>query len=215
MKEGSRYVFRRSVPYVLAATLGSVMSSAAALATPPDDASEEVPRSGDAVVGETAPWFATWSPEGDVVNRTTLLAGIDRGGVLVFAASWCAPCLEGIDRLAEATASGVLDGIRVGVVIVEQDAEPLAHRVGAAASGWYLLHDRFFVAAESFGVAARGDGGGELALPLTVVFDRQGTVTSIIRAEGADYVDRIVSSLPVAGATPADSPSPSLPRPPR
>lgn len=173
-----------------------------ALAAAPPQPSELLPRSGGAVLGQEAPWFAAWTADQQVVNRTNLLealrTGHRRGFALVFFATWCAPCEEGLRAMAGARERLEKAGLRLVLVNWREPADqvqPWLHRRGLGDAA--LLLDRFGRVAGAFGV----EDAGKATLPRTVVVDAAGRVRLIVGREGPDYVDRLLEAL--TGGTPA------------
>lgn len=160
-------------------------------------ASEALLRSGQAVVGETVPWFSGWTPNDKIVNRTGLLGQEARGHALVFFATWCAPCEVGLEQLVRARERLAAAKLRIVLVAYRQEASLvgpwLRHRGFGSAP---VLLDRFGKIALTFGAAQVRKGGETSSLPRTILFDRTGRVRAIVGREGADYVDRLIGALP-------------------
>ncbi|MCB9540710.1 MAG: TlpA family protein disulfide reductase [Myxococcales bacterium] len=163
---------------------------------------------GPVKVGDPAPWFAGWTARDQVFNRTRLLAtpGV-RGHVIVFFATWCKPCEDGLKQLAAARPRIEAAGLTVTLVDYGEEASVGAPWLGARGLGDVrTLYDRYGTVAFAFGVEHRADGGARRArLPRTVVLDAAGTVRRIVGREGEDYVERLIDALP-APATPAAKP---------
>lgn len=152
-------------------------------------------RLGPVAVGAPAPWFAGWTLDDTVINRTRVVdkaAKTQRGVALVFFATWCKPCVRGLDALAAARAR--LDAAGVTLLLVDFREEAATVRPFLAARGLgdaAVLLDKFGRAATAFGVS----DGRSARLPRTVVLDAQGVVRGIFAAEGPDYVERVLGAL--------------------
>jgi len=108
---------------------------------------------------------------------------------LVFWATWCAPCKEGIEKLR--AAADRLKSAGVHVVLVnfgESESEVRSYFEGQD-SGFPVVLDRFMNSQSTY-IMSNKTGG---ALPRTVLLDRDSKVVAIFGAEGKDYVDRVVA----------------------
>lgn len=158
------------------------------------ETSEQHERSGDATVGATAPWFALWSSEGAVINRTSLADETRAGTAIVFFATWCQPCIAGMNRLRSRQRDLDAAGVRVLLISVDDSSNAVEAWLTERGYDWPWVHDRFRTAAAAFGVLD-ADAAGVLRLPFTATIDRDEAVRALIGTEGADYVDLILSSL--------------------
>ncbi len=151
-------------------------------------------RSGDAVVGQPAPWFAGWTPGNEILNRTKLLQRPGKAHALVFFATTCAPCERGLRALAARRGDLVAQGLDLVLVAIGEPAEVVGPWLAARdlADATVLL-DPFGRAARALG-GAEVEGGREvLRLPRTVVIGADGKVRAIFGEEGADYADRMLA----------------------
>jgi thiol-disulfide isomerase/thioredoxin len=153
-------------------------------------ATESLDRSGDAAVSRPAPWLAGWTLDDQVWNLTKAFADTtSRRVALVFFATWCAPCRQGIERLSARADELRAAGVRVVLVDYQEEAEKVRRFVGAAPSFPVVL-DRFGVAEKSY----LRTGDEPVRLPRTVLIGREDNVVeAIFGSEGEDYVDRILA----------------------
>jgi thiol-disulfide isomerase/thioredoxin len=153
-------------------------------------ATESLPRSGEAEVSEAAPWLSGWTIDEQVWNLKRALAdSLTTRVALVFFATWCPPCREGIARLT--ARAGELRAAGVGVVLVDfkEDAQKVRRFVGSSPAFPVVL-DRFGSAEKAY----LRSGDGPVKLPRTIVIGRDGVVRAIFGTEGGDYVDRVLAA---------------------
>ncbi|MEZ4471686.1 MAG: TlpA disulfide reductase family protein [bacterium] len=159
-------------------------------------------------VGAPVPWFAGWTADDQVLNRTRLLAQAapgTRGFVIVVFATWCVPCAAGLERLAGA--HDRLDAAGLKLVLMAHREEPAAVQPWLAARGHgatSVIFDRFGRASASLGA----ERDQRVTLPRTLVLDASGTVRAVLGAEGPDYLDRIVGALASPTGPPPRAPTP-------
>lgn len=151
---------------------------------------------GGLTTGQQAPWLAGWTTDGMVWNLNRALAdSVTERLALVLWASWCKPCREGLLTLA--AASERLREARVTVVLVGLDQDEAVGRrfLEKMPLPFTCILDAFGSATLTFlGIDEDGEAQStSLTLPLTVVLDRQRTVLAIYGAEGADYIDLLLS----------------------
>lgn len=181
----------------------------AALGAAPSSARAEPSRTvsfdslGPVRVGGDAPWFAAEDarrPERPL-NLKRLLA--PEGSepptqlVLVFFATWCEPCREGLERLRAGAAE--LERARVRVVLVDYQETPAEVSEFLTKMGLGALPaavDKFGVNAQSYGVATGQGGTVTVSLPKTFVIGRDSKVRAILGLEGEDYVARLMPAAP-------------------
>jgi len=147
-------------------------------------------------VGRPLPWFAGWSADDRVINRTQVLATPAEGRVIVLFATWCAPCATGLDALSKARAAGDLKGIEP--VLVACGEPPETVQPWLAARGWAgsrVIYDRFGAIARDLGVETAGATGRTLALPRVVVTDGGGVVRAVFDGARAHDVEAITAAL--------------------
>lgn len=152
-------------------------------------ATESLNRSGDAAVSRPAPWLAGWTLDDQVWNLRKAFADTTSQRVaLVFFATWCAPCRQGIERLSARAADLRAAGVKVILVDFQEEAEKVRRFVGAAPPFPVVL-DRFGATEKSY----LRTGDEPVRLPRTVLIGRDGNVQAIFGSEGEDYVDRILA----------------------
>lgn len=192
---GLNPIWMSTVVVLLASLLGTTGLSESR----PDEPTVALQSSGGAVVGQPVPWFSGWTADEQVVNTKKMLASPKaKAVVLVFFATWCKNCKIGLKALAQESQRLSDAGLSLLLVAYEQDratVAPWLEQLGHAKSG--VLIDRYGEIAKTFGVVTRDDKSGEekATLPLTIVFDRIGTVRGIFAQEGGDYVLRIVDTI--------------------
>ncbi len=185
----------RGVALVLA-FLGAPVAAPAPLPAPPSEPTEALAHSGEAVIGAPLPWFAGWSPTGEVINRSKLLQDNASGHVIVLFATWCKPCEAGLRVLAAARPKLDAAGLKLLLVDVGEPAEVVTPFLAARGLGDVpAMLDPFSRAAQTLGaVNSTADGKQETSLPRTVVVDAPGNVQAIFGREGPDYVERVLGA---------------------
>jgi thiol-disulfide isomerase/thioredoxin len=150
--------------------------------------SELLERAGSAVVGEPAPWLSGWTLDGAVWNTRMALGRPEVSRLaLVFWASWCVPCRTGIDRLRDAKDTLADAGVSVILVNVGERESQVHGFFDDGPSPWPVLLDPHGRTCETW----IDRGSGDCTLPLTAIVVPDGTVVSLIGAEGADYVGHV------------------------
>lgn len=172
--------------------------------------SESVAQCGKAKVGEKAPWFAGLGLDNRPMNRDMVLRGLGGKGTVavVFFATWCEPCKVGLRMLTAALPDLRRAGVTPILIAYQQDAETVRPFVESAGlNQMTVLLDRMGVASREFGAEVVDAGGKSAKLPLTAVIDAGGTVRTLIRREGTDYIDLLkAASTPDARAPTASAP---------
>jgi peroxiredoxin len=165
---------------------------ALAAAVPAAADTTEVLAGGSPRPGHAVPWLAGWTLDDEVWNLAGALEDTTaRRTALVFWATWCAPCQDGLARLA--AARDRLDQAAVRVVLVNLDARASTVRrfLDAHPVPFLCVLDPFRESSRRFfGLA--GDQGQALTLPRTVLVDRRGRVEAVFGREGADYLDLLI-----------------------
>lgn len=150
---------------------------------------------GPVKLGEAAPWFAGWTLDDTVLNRTRLLerrTPETRGFALVFFATWCAPCVKGLEALAAARPRLKAAGVELVLVDFREEGPAVRAFLDARGlQGVLVLLDKFGRTASALGVSDEKSA----RLPRTVVLDLEGRIRGLFGAEGPDYVDRIIEAV--------------------
>lgn len=152
-------------------------------------ATESLSRSGEASVSEAAPWLSGWTTDERVWNLKRAFAdSLTTRVALVFFATWCPPCREGITRLTARASELRAAGVGVVLVDFKEDARKVERFVGASPAFPVVL-DRFGTTEKTY----LRSGEEPVTLPRTVIVGRDGVVQAIFGTEGGDYVDRILA----------------------
>ncbi len=163
------------------------LTVAAATATP--DTTEVLPSYGTLAVGAEAPWIAGWTVE-DAVWNIDQAAGAERT-VLVFWATWCAPCREGLERLAAESSRLESGGVRVVLINLDTRQAVVTKFLAEQPLPFTCVLDPFQLNTRGF-FGLPTAGADTLALPRTVILDADRRVLAILGSEGADYVDLLL-----------------------
>ena len=159
--------------------------------------SQLLSKSGDARLGEPIPHFAGWEvgTERPLSKAILLKSPPRRGFILILGASWCAPCVEGLKRLAGARARIEQAGFKVVLLLGDSEARAaqLLREVGLPRRG--AIADRFGQSLRRLSAPARG-ARGKIELPRSFVLDRSGRVRRIIGREGRDYLQLLTAPAP-------------------
>ncbi|MEE2644716.1 MAG: hypothetical protein VYD19_07260 [Myxococcota bacterium] len=151
--------------------------------------SQLLSKSGDARLGQPIPHFAGWEvgTERPLSKAMLLKTPPRRGFILILGASWCAPCVEGLKRLAGARERIEQAGFKVVLLLGDSEARAaqLLQEVGLPRQG--VIADRFGQSLRRLSTPARG-ARGKIELPRSFVLDRSGRVLRIIGREGRDYL---------------------------
>lgn len=178
---------------------------------------------GTSAPGKPLGWFAGWTLDGRVFNRTALLTAkgaatpaaiadahaaiapasagpaAPRGHALVFFATWCKPCEAGLRELAAAQPRWTAAGLDVVLVAVGEDAATVTPWLAARpelaplTSAATVLPDRFGVVGRDL-AGIGADAAVRSSLPRTVVTDAAGVVRAVLGAEGEDYVAVVLAA---------------------
>ncbi len=150
---------------------------------------ESLVSSGSATVGAAAPWLAGWTLGDQVWNLRKAFADTSTDRVaLVFFATWCAPCKQGVMQLTDRAADLKAGGVSVVLVDYQEDA--------ARVRGFLGDNPAFPVVLDRFGASEQSylrTNDEQARLPRTVLIGRDMKVEAIFGSEGGDYVDRLLS----------------------
>jgi thiol-disulfide isomerase/thioredoxin len=151
--------------------------------------SQILAKSGEAQVGQPAPFLSGWALDGKVFNTTKAFRDPNTHRVaLVFWATWCKPCKEGLKLLNAGKAKLDAAGVSVVLVDVEEPADTVRTFLSKHPASFFVVLDQYGRSKKPY----LDDGNGSVALPRTVIIGRDGKVLRIIGKEGKDYVDQII-----------------------
>ncbi|MCQ2097800.1 MAG: TlpA family protein disulfide reductase [Fibrobacter sp.] len=145
-----------------------------------------------APITDSLPWFAIReiNDSNSPFTRTFLekLAGTGERTALVFFATWCQPCREGIKILAKnenELAEHHVNVVLVNIGVKEVEEKKIRSWVkNLGADSFKLVIDPFKVMTEGFGLVEKS---GEIALPKTLVIDRKAKPLFLLGQEGSDW----------------------------
>ncbi|MCQ2102860.1 MAG: TlpA family protein disulfide reductase [Fibrobacter sp.] len=171
---------------LLKAVLITLCAATCCIAGPAKSAMVPVPKT----IADSLPWFAVRevSSTNSPFTKThlTQLARQNERVALVYFATWCIPCREGVKRLA--AAQDQLKKNKVDVVLVnigENDEKVIGKWVDKlGASNFKVIVDPFRRMTENFGIVGEGE---EMSLPKTLVVDQQVKPVYLIGQEGNDW----------------------------
>lgn len=145
-------------------------------------------QSGEAVVGEPAPWFSGWTLDNDVFNisKPFLDESVERL-VLVFWATWCKPCKHGLDLLTENQIPLEEAGIYIVLVNLGETEERVRDYIGESPKPYPVVLDPFEKSVDAY-----LDVNGTASLPKTALISPDGKIVAIFGAEDDDYIQRII-----------------------
>ncbi len=164
-------------------------------ANPSSSLSQILKQSGQAEQGKMMPFFSGWTMSngaGAAYSRTKALKEKRPRYVLNICASWCEPCMEGLEQIAKSKQK-FLDS-NTGLIILIADksanARKLYKRFGF---DWAkVIVDEFQTFAFKLAPDKKKSGSQDsLSLPRTIIFNTEGKVSKIIGREGKDYIDQI------------------------
>jgi peroxiredoxin len=174
------------------------LASAAPHAATGQIPTEQLQTSGKATVGQPAPWFAGWTAQDRVLNRTRLLKQSASGHALLFFATWCKPCEVGLAQVQAQHAALQAAGLNVILVAVGQSAEDVQPWLKARKlDAFPLLIDRFGTIALAFGAQTIADGTATTQLPRTALLAPDGTVRALLGREGPDFIELLQPDPPL------------------
>jgi len=147
-------------------------------------ATESHQSSGEATVGEAAPWLSGWTLVDEVFNTQKVFKDESVNRVaLVFWASWCAPCKKGVKELNKHCAELNELGIKVVLVNSAESEETVREFFGENGPLFTVVLDPYSTNRETYMPSP---------LPKTVLIGRDGKVEAIFGKEDTDYIQRII-----------------------
>ena len=148
-------------------------------------------------IADSLPWFAIreLNDKNSPFTRTFLekYAKTADRTALVFFATWCMPCREGIVKLAKSKSE--LEEHNVKVILVNIGVREVSEKkirpwvAGLGAESFRVAYDPFKVMTESFGLVEKS---GEIALPKTLVLDKDAKPLFLLGQEGASDWPRVL-----------------------
>lgn len=158
--------------------------------------SQLLKKSGLVEMDKPFPFFSGWALTdhgSKPLNLTRVLMRKKKGYVLTVAASWCAPCREGLKKIQNAQDRFKASGIDLIVLIADSNAHAKALRQEFKLDWASVVVDEFKTYASK--MCPDPSDPGSLSLPRSFVIDTQGNVKRIISEEGKDYIDQLLGAL--------------------
>ena len=153
--------------------------------------SEQLTQSGEAKIGEPMPFFSGWTSSTDQSQAYSLKRALSHRKnryVLTVCASWCKPCLEGLEELSLQKENFLSRDIELIVLVADQSQHARELNERFDLSWAYVLVDEFHTFALKLAPSQLSESGENLSLPRTIIFNADGVVEKIIATEGEDYV---------------------------
>lgn len=152
--------------------------------------SQLLQQSGQAKVGHPAPWLSGWTLGNEIFNIKKPFKDPEiNKQVLVFFASWCAPCKKGIEMLNKHKKHLKNNGIQIVLINFNEPLEKVKEYMKKTPSYFPVVLDPFGQSGETYLETSKGT----FPIPKTFIIDREGIVKGIIGHEGKDYVSRILN----------------------
>lgn len=155
-----------------------------------DGVTVELPLPG--AITDSLPWFAVReiNEANSPFTRTFLAKEAEKSErtVLVFFATWCNPCKDGITRLVNKKTE--LKNRKINIILVNIGVREVEEKKirswvnGLGAGSFKLIIDPFKVMTEGFGLMEKT---GEIALPKTLVLDSRMKPVKLLGQEGSDW----------------------------
>ena len=144
-----------------------------------------------AAIRDSLPWFAVFELQNDNApftrNHLNALAQKNERVALVYFATWCIPCREGLKQIS--TNAEALAAAKTAVVLVnvgEREKDSITKFLEQfSLEKLPAVVDPFGRLTEGFGLIKEGEN---IDLPRTVVVDKKMHPSFMIGAEGADYI---------------------------
>ena len=157
--------------------------------------SQILKQSGLAKTGSEMPFFSGWTISnglGQAYSRTKALKDHHDRYVVNICASWCKPCMIGLEVLSKEKRK--FNETNTELIILVADKSQNGREIFDRFSfDWaQVIVDEFQTFALKLAPNVKSNEGGEsLSLPRTIIFDKQGVITKIIGREGQDYINQI------------------------
>jgi len=152
---------------------------------------ESLQISGQAFVGEKAPWLSGWTMSGDVFNIDMPFKDKStKRLVLVFWTTWCIPCRRGMSMIEGAADTLNKSGSVVVMVNFGEGREMIRKYLKKYSVSFPVVLDRYKRTEKTYLSDVKNN---KVSLPKTVIIDPDRKVKAIFGREGDDYIERILS----------------------
>jgi peroxiredoxin len=160
---------------------------------------ETTAQSGEARVGDMAPWFGGWTLENRPINRDILISEANgQSTILLFFATWCEPCERSLQLVKHELHRLTSAGVRPVLISSGQGAEDITNWLGQRNLDRFpVITDQYGSISTAFGISnlpGNTSNNTNSSLPLAVLIGPNGRVLDIFVSEGPDFVDRIIAS---------------------
>ncbi len=141
-------------------------------------------------ISDSLPWFAVreWGGVNAPFTKVHLqkMAASSNRVALVYFATWCVPCREGIARIVRNREQLNRQGLKVVFVNVgERDEELVKKWISKMdLQGWNIVMDPFGRMTEGFGLVGEN---ARMDLPKTLVLDKETSPLFLLGQEGDDF----------------------------
>ena len=159
--------------------------------------SQLLQRSGQAVVGQAMPFFSGWTVSASAGRAYSLRKALKSNKtryVLTICASWCKPCMRGLQRLSES--KKLFSTHKTELIILVADSSEHGREIFSKFKfDWaHVVVDEF----QNFALKlaperGKKTGRDSLSLPRTIIFNQSGVIEKIIGREADDYISQIFS----------------------
>ncbi|HEX7448476.1 MAG TPA: TlpA disulfide reductase family protein, partial [Pirellulales bacterium] len=140
--------------------------------------------------GKDSAWVGRTAPDFDLelVDGARFRLSQQKGKIVVldFWATWCAPCRQGLPKVAEAVAGFEAEDIRLVTVNLQEPADAVSDALKRMELDVAVALDHDGAVAERYGASA---------IPYTVVVGRDGTVARVFVGTSPDIDARIKAAL--------------------
>ena len=160
-----------------------------------DQKSELLKKSGQAKLGSKMPFFSGWRMSdsvGNAFNLTKAMKLKKKRYVLNICASWCAPCMVGLQKLADAKERFLAEDVSLIILVADSTSHGQKLYKKFNFSWANVVVDEFKTFALRLAPDQSSKGKESLSLPKTIIFNQEGIVERIIGKEGQDYVDLVL-----------------------